>query len=240
MKKCPECKIKIATNRKTCPLCLNVLQDDDDDSYISLPYPKYKEPSYKSHLIKKIFLYLSIIVIGICGLINILTYHNTPSYWSLIVLFGIIYLWVLINFTIISKRNMAFRLFLQAFFLSILMLIIESTAKQTSGINGYWFIPYVMPFIMMATLITIVFIVFIKTMRYRDYMLYMFMIAIIGFIPIIIALIEPTAKYFISTTGVHVIWPSIACAGLGVATILGMIIFGDKATKDEFKKRFHV
>jgi hypothetical protein len=42
------------------------------------------------------------------------------------------------------------------------------------------------------------------------------------------------------TEVVQVLWPSISAAGVAFLTIAGMIIFADRATKDELMKRFHL
>lgn len=234
MKRCNECQIDVETSRVTCPLCQAVLVNSENQLDVVQDYKNYEEVQPRSHFVRKLFIFLSIIAIGTCTLVNILTYRNAPSLWSLVVVASIAYLWVLIKNTIMSRRNMAFRLLLQAVMLGILMYFIQLLTPQTQ-----WMIPYVLPFIMISTGFAITFIIFIKTMRYKDYMLYLIIVALIGFIPLILSLVNST-KWLFMVNDQIIRWPSIACAGYAVVTIIGMFLFGDRATKDEFKKRFHV
>jgi hypothetical protein len=53
---------------------------------------------------------------------------------------------------------------------------------------------------------------------------------ILGFIPFILYLMGLIDE----------LWPSLAAATLSFVTIVGMIVFADKETKEELKKRFHI
>lgn len=233
MKHCKSCHVDIETNRMTCPLCLDNLEEVvSSKPHITEYYQGYEEKPKKLHLLRKIFLFLSLVTIGICVTVNILTYNE--SLWSLIVIGSILYLWVLIKGTIMSRRNIALRLWIQAIALGILLYFIQLQNNQVQ-----WVVPYAIPFIMIATMMAITLLIFIKTMRYRDYMMYLILVATIGCIPIILTWIKKTRFLFIVQDR-FVTWPSICCFGYAIITILGMFIFGDRATKDEFKKRFHI
>ena len=39
---------------------------------------------------------------------------------------------------------------------------------------------------------------------------------------------------------VTALWPSLVAACFSLMVFLGMLIFADKATKEEFNKRFHI
>jgi len=76
-------------------------------------------------------------------------------------------------------------------------------------------------------------------MRYKDYMLYLASVALVGIMPLILSFIKVAKPFFILNEKL-VLWPSIASAIYAFFTIIGMFVFGDRATKDEFKKRFHI
>ncbi len=232
MKHCHECNIDIDTNRVTCPFCRDILKEINDDTTKMEDYQKYKETKQNSHTVRKIFIFLSLIAIFVCSLVNGLTFSG--SLWSLIVIGGIIYLWVLIRITIMSRQNIALKLFLQAVAIGIILLFI-----QVQNNNIHWLMPYALPFLMVATTLAITLLIFIKIMRYRDYMLYLIMVALLGIIPIILVFIE-TTQYLFEVDGKLIIWPSIVSCSYAVFTLIGMFLFGDRATKTEFIKRFHV
>ena len=66
----------------------------------------------------------------------------------------------------------------------------------------------------------------IKRMKYSDYILYFLGTIFLVFVPMILYLLKVT----------NILWPSLSAACLSLVTIIGMIVFGDRQTKDEIKK----
>ena len=223
MKECSQCKVKVNTPRKTCPLCGQILIDDSKGKAEENLYPSYEYPNKKHNTAVRILLFLSIISITISATINILTFMG--SYWSIYVVLGVLYGWILLRATILSHQNIAGRLLLQLFTLSIITYAIEKLANSDG-----WAMEYVIPFLCIATTFSIGVIILIKPMRYTDYVSYLFMTIIISWIPLI----------FYFTDMIKVAWPSVAAASFSLTTIVGMITFADRATKDELKRRFHI
>lgn len=223
MKQCDKCKVQVKTNRKTCPLCGQILIDNHPNQEIDNLYPAYEYPNPKVNIAVRILLFISIVAIALSVSINILTFVG--SYWSIYVILGILYAWILMRTTILSHHNIAFRLLVQLFALSIVTYGIERVS-ESSG----WALEYVVPFLCISTTIAIGLIMVIKPMRYADYISYLFIIILISWIPLI----------FYFTEIIDILWPSVAAASLSLTTILGMITFADRATKDELKKRFHI
>ena len=232
MKHCRECNIDIDTSRITCPFCKDILGEDDNQKTKMENYENFKEKIRPSHLVRKIFMFISLIAIFVCVIVNFLTFEK--SYWSLIVVGAIIYLWVLIGFTILSRHNIALKLLLQAIAIALILMFIQMETPEI-----HWLMPYAVPFLMVATAFAITLLIFIKIMRYKDYMLYLIMVALLGIIPIILVSAEATRYLFIVNEKV-IMWPSIVCCSYAGFTILGLFFFGNRATKTEFVKRFHV
>lgn len=224
MKKCLKCNVLHNTTRKSCPLCFEILQDIDGKAYLGPEYPKPTPTPEKYNVLLRIITFLSIVAIFSSVLVNILTYKNSKSLWSLIVVLGVLYFWVLLRSTFKAKSNVPMRLVIQMITLSILVVAID----WVSGFSC-WSINYVIPFLSMASLLAIISI-FISKMRSGEYLLYLLAAAILGFIPFILWLFDL----------IQVLWPSLAAASLSFATIIGMIVFADKETKEELKKRFHI
>ena len=232
MKHCRECNIDIDTNRVTCPFCRDILDEKNNEKTKMESYESYKESPYKNHTVRKIFLFISLIAIFVCVLVNFLTFSG--SFWSLFVVGGIFYLWILIRFTIMSRQNIALKLLLQAIGIGLILFFIQIENRSV-----HWLMPYALPFMMVATTLAITLLIFIKIMRYKDYMLYLIMVALLGIIPLILCFVE-TTQYLFMVGDKLIIWPSIVCCSYAGFTILGMFVFGERATKAEFIKRFHV
>ncbi|MDD4212469.1 MAG: DUF6320 domain-containing protein [Bacilli bacterium] len=220
MRKCPNCLVEVKTNRKTCPLCGQLLTGDGSN----LPtHPPYQPQSKHINLFLRITLFITIVAGLVSVLINILTYEGVM--WAGYVILGLIYMWIIIKSTILSRRNIAKKLLIQMIALSLIVIGIENLS-QTSG----WALDYVVPSICGLSVIAIIILIVSKKMRYNDYLLYLITTILISFVPIIL--------YWTDVVGV--LWPSVTSATIGVITIVGMVIFADTATKDELKKRFHI
>ena len=133
--------------------------------------------------------------------------------------------WILLRSTIMSKKNIAGRLLIQMIAVSLLCIGIEKQS-HSSG----WALDYVVPFLCIVTILAILIIIFSKQMFYSDYLLYLLLAIIISFVPMILYLFKQ----------INILWPSIAAASVAIMAALGMILFADRATKDELKKRFHL
>lgn len=231
MKYCQKCKVNVNTTRMTCPLCRDILIERDQNHHLEL-YPQHTEHKKKFHIARKICSFISLIICSVCLLVNILTYKH--MLWSLVVICGVLYLWTLVKGTILSRRNIARKLIFQAVTIACLLLSIQLLTPNT-----HWLVPYALPFVMVGTIFAITLLIFIKTMRYKDYMLYLIVVALVGILPILLSFINSIKPLFIVNDQL-ILWPSIVSAVYAIFTIIGMFIFGDRATKDEFKKRFHI
>ncbi|MDD3191664.1 MAG: DUF6320 domain-containing protein [Bacilli bacterium] len=219
MKKCPTCQVDVNSSRTTCPLCGEKLEGQGGQA----THPPYQFEKQKINLALRILLFLSIIAISSTVLINFLTFHG--DFWSFYVVLGILYMWILLRSTIMSNRNIAMRLLIQMISISLLCIGIEEVSRSSG-----WALEYIVPFTCIASTVAIVIVILSKKMRYNDYLLYLLTAILISFVPLIL--------YW--TEVVQILWPSIAAAGVAFITVVGMLLFSDRATKDELKKRFHI
>ena len=146
MKKCNECNIDVNSIRKTCPLCGQLLKADKEKSIDYHLYPQYLHTEKKANLVLRIFLFISLVVILVSMLINLLTYNDSKSLWSLYVILGVWYGWVLLRYTILSRLNIAGRLLLQMISISLIVIGVEKVSKGSG-----WALEYVIPFICIIT-----------------------------------------------------------------------------------------
>lgn len=223
MKACPKCKVNINSVRKTCPLCGEILTEINKEGTDTLLYPKYVPATHSPNLLLRILLFISFVVSFVSVLINLLTYKG--DLWSFYVLVGVGYAWILLRSTILSRKNIAGRLLIQMLAVSTVVLVIEKVS-HTSG----WALDYVVPFICIVTTLAIVILILSKQMRYNDYLLYLLVSILVSFVPLILYWFDK----------IKVFWPSITAAALAFVITIGMIVFADRVTKDELRKRFHL
>jgi hypothetical protein len=213
------------TNHKLCPLCFSVLEGENILENDQIDYPKYDFFKPKYNIFLRIITFITILVILSSILVNILTYENDQTLWAIIVILAMGYLWVLLRSTFKTKANAPTKLVIQMVTLSIFMFGIDY-------VTGYdkWSINYVIPFLSMASLLSIISLLVGNGVRFGEYSLYLFSSVLLGMIPFILWLFKLVDE----------LWPSLAAASLSIATIIGMLVFADKETKEEIKKRFHI
>ena len=226
MKKCPNCKVKFKTNRLSCPFCHKILEDIPGDNNYQ-EYPKYQQEITPKRIPLKICIFLSLIAIFVTILINFLTLNKeNPKYWFAIVIGGLIFLWILVGVTIISKNNIALKIILQAITIGLLLYAIEIN----TDIKGGWSVIYVIPFIIIGIILSTSILTLSIPKKANSYILYLFTICLIGIVPFIICLV----------CKLNPLWPSLACLSLSGFTIIGIFLFGYKIFKEEINKKLHM
>ena len=232
MKYCPQCKIHINSERKTCPLCFRVLESSTKDGNYQ-EYPKYHEKNKHNHIFMRIALYIILVAIIASTIVNIIqmvnegTIGDIGSWWSLMVDASAIYTYSFINIMFKSRRNLSVRFLRHLFLISAFFICINVVANK----SDLWSLDYLLPFFITLTLLTLLMMVFIKTSLYRDYLFTLIWLSILGIIPLILCA---------TTSLINVWWPSIVSASLGGLVILGIFVFPNKATKEEMQKKLHI
>lgn len=223
MKKCSKCNVTVNTNYKTCPLCFNELTETEGEvNELFKPRElEQKKPSVKK-ILTKIFLFISIIAIVVCVTINLMV--KPLPLWSLLVVLGIVYVWILVIHTILSKRNIFEKLVLQIGTLIGLLFV----CQWISG-GRQWMVDYVIPCISMAIML-VLFILCLSLKNHQGLVSFFIMNIILAALSGILLLCHVPNFALLNI---------ITCI-LGVVTILGVMLFSGSALKTEFSKKFHV
>lgn len=227
MKRCEKCKLDVLTFKKTCPLCGELLHNDNEPVEMVL-YPSFKVQVKNKNIPLRIILFLLIVSSIVSMIVNYYTYEAYSLPWSVIVVASSIYAWILLKHTILSRHTMAKRFVVLSIASSVLFILIDLVTKDDYKLN--WSIDYMLPFMSIASTFTIIFILFIKKIKYRSYLLHLFASIVIGFVPFILLMLN-IAK---------VSWPSLTSGCMSLVTLIGLFIFADTETKREIKKRFHI
>ncbi len=158
MKYCSLCKVCIDTNKNFCPLCHNALLDDENKSPQTFPnFSKEKDIKKSKKTVTKIFLILSLAITIACICINVLT--KTIA-WSVTVALGLVYLWVLVAHTIISRDTP----FKKVLFQLIAIIAFLVSTNIIFGGNA-WLTNYVYPSIAMMVTVILSMVVFCSKKR---------------------------------------------------------------------------
>lgn len=235
MKYCRKCRLSVNTDSGYCPLCASELAPDKEGKASDSPgkacetgeagsdniYPR-PDGSRKYNLVFRLFLFLTIVVVSTCLLINILSYSGIL--WSLVVIGAVQLMWAAIAYPLMAWRNIGYMITVDAVSVCVLLVIIQ-TVTRTQG----WGLDYVIPFLFIAATTVISFVILFRRMKWREYSLYQFIMIILGLLPLV-SVISGMVK---------AIWPSVLSAFYSLLTFTGMFIFADKKYKSELIKRFH-
>ena len=161
MKKCENCGVTVKTNHNICPLCNRQLEVVDNKKIQGAdPFTPYEKliTDKSSEILYKIFLFISIIASAVCLTINLMT--SFLPFWSLIVIIAIIYCWVLVVHTILSRRSVFEKIFLQVGVIVALLFVCEWVSSSDK-----WMVNYVIP--SMSMLVILVLFIFFKNKLFR-------------------------------------------------------------------------
>lgn len=225
MKRCNLCNVKIDSDRKYCPLCFNDTENLDTENKTPELPTRTKNENFEKHsyFLTRLFLFLSLAIIGICVFINVLT---KGVFWSLLVGLSILYIWILIDHTILSKRGA----FEKVLFQVCGIVSILAVSNVISG-GGRWLINVVIPSIALATT-TILVLVSLIGKSHRSQFLLSFLFIYIMFMIMSIVLVSAHFDTFGILNLINIMYTSLA--------VLGTIIFGYRIIKNEGGKKLHM
>ncbi len=230
MKYCADCKVKIDGERNHCPLCFREVKEINNEKSLDYPFAeRKKDEKYQKNnsFVLKLFVFMSICVVSICLFINYyLMGLETPintKWWSLVVLSSVVYVWVLIAHTIISRRSVFEKVLAQLLAIVFLLWTCEFISTNTK-----WLANYVLPSISICTVLSLLMITLIR--KDKSWLLSFVFITIILTIVSIISFIYIEDKHLLNII-------NLAISGM---TLLGYFTFGYQAIKQEFARKFHL
>lgn len=187
-------------------------------------YPKVRNAK-KDNFVIIIMLFISIITISTCTIINLLTFPN--FLWCLLVAIGIIYSWITVMYSIRRNINIASNVMVQLIAISVLVIGIDFIIGYTG-----WAINLAIPIIIMIANITTMVLTIVSIHRYFKYAIYQLIIFVLSMIPI---LIYVTSRAII----IKPIFTIIASTIAVFSFIISLILCG-KSIVEELNRRLHM
>lgn len=223
MKRCKYCNVDVDTEKSFCPVCFNHLETISEQSdCLYTPRTKNETTAKTGLFLTKLFLFISIVAIAVCTTVN---YMTTPSVgWFWLVVWGIIYLWVLVAHTILSKRSAFRKIVLQVVTIVVLLYFAEKLSLRL------WLISYVYPGIGLCVIVVLSMISFISEKRSKLCLGFSLVIFLLGMGSLIILLSGWDKFALLNKINL------ITCA----VVLLGYILFGFTSMKNEIIKKWHL
>lgn len=187
-------------------------------------YPKVRNIE-KSHLTIKLMIFISLLTMIICSIVNICT--STKYLWCLIIGAGIIYSWITVIYSLKRNINIGSNVMLQLVATSILVICIDFIIGYTG-----WAINYAIPIIIVIANITILVLTIVSINKYYKYAIYHLIIFILSMVPMVIYI----ASNEIIIKPIFTIISSIVAL---FTFILSLILCG-KSIIEELDRRLHM
>ena len=224
LKNCAKCNIQINTDKKQCPICFNELEGKNDADYTpNFSSKNYDRSTQKGFFVFKLFLFFTICSSGIVLFINLVT--NPKVLWSIVVIISLLYVWILVLHTIISRRNFFEKILFQ---LVGVYAIVLSTNLITLDFSWIW--SYFVASVSLLTITVLAFIIFINKKR-EDYIASAFIISLL-LLATSIVLIATKVDLFRILNLINIMYNAIF--------LLGILFFGHKILINAFQKNLHV
>ena len=182
-------------------------------------YPK-KLNSKDGDIILKILLVFSIIMALILIMINKLVNPEVP--WSALACCGIVYIWIIVIYSVKRNTNIAGHVFLQMLITSMLVLFIDNTI----GFYG-WSVSIAIPIILIVANVTMLILTIVSHKKYIRYAIYQLLIVLISLI---------STGLILKTTNVL----AIIAIGISIANLIISLILSYKDMKEAIIRKFHM
>lgn len=185
-------------------------------------YPQ-KLNSKKSNLILKIGGLLSVFVAILLVIINKLTTPKIP--WAMIANSGIIYVWIVLFYSIRKNINMAGHVLLQTIAISLLTIYIDYELKFKG-----WSIDIVVPILVIISNITMLVLTIVSHKEFIKYAIYQLLIVLFSLLPIILV-----TENMVQNKTLSIVASGISILNLGLSLILCA-----RDVKEAVIRKFHM
>lgn len=225
MKYCERCNVKVDTNNKTCPLCFGELSGESKiDHEVFMPRKEDEKVNKRTAMAVKIFAFISICAAIICVFLNFIT--KDPVMWSLVVLLAILYLWIFVAHTILSRRSFFEKVFFQVCTILAILFACELIAPPEHS----WVLNYVFPSVAIITTLILNLFSLIGGKKYKFLLSCLIIYIIFLVLGIVIVCLHST--WFKILYYIAIIY--------SVISIAGTFLFGYNIISSEFKKKMHI
>ena len=223
MKHCKICDVDVDTFKNYCPLCYGSLEEKSEKNNAEMfDLNSKKQLSKAKSLVVKTFLLISIIVTVVCGYIN---YQTQTKPWSVIVALSILYLWVLVAHTIMSKSTVFRKVLYEVVSVGAILF-----ASNRFFSNTEWFTNFVFPGLALLTAFVMLFVVFCSKNR-KEYVFGFFRVDVLLILASILLLAFKTDDFKLINQ-INIIVQSIIS--------LAYLIFAGKTIKTQASRKFHL
>ena len=226
MRVCPECKVQIGDPVSRCPLCgasLIIPEHEEEGGRLYPVFTDGKKTRSSFPFLARLFAFLSLISVGICVLINLLTTHSLT--WSLYVIGGVVTLWLTVGLHLLGRINLNYMLLIDVCAVSLYLILIDHLTGWSR-----WSIDYVIPFLYIGIMITTIILALVFHVYWREYILSLAVVCVLGIGPLLIFLNSVSPIRFLC----------LGAALLAAVLAIGLLFFAGGKFFSEWRRRMNM
>jgi hypothetical protein len=219
---CNNCKVYIRDDKEVCPLCGNILPDQDLDSRGESIYPIIPL-AFQRHIAIRILVFISIVAI----VVSTITYIIFPTSvnWPVLVLFGILSMWLSITDAFRKRHNITKSILWQVVIVSLLAVFWDWKTGWKC-----WSLDYAIPILCIVAIIVMYVTAKAMKLSVRNYIAYFLLGGLLGVIPVLFILFDL----------VKMEYPSFISVAVSIIFLSAIIIFQGESILAELQKRMHI
>lgn len=232
--KCPRCNVKVDANLKNCPLCGAYIERDEDAnatiSKIDYGYPVVSKDAVWREFFLRVAIYACLISIGICFLVNYLAVGSI--FWAYHILFGWVVFWFTIARSLFFHLDIRKQIFWYSIFACVICFYIQSVSNKAFVIAEElnWALIWATPAFLLGGIAGLFAYMVIEYRNWIRLAMPLTMMCLATAIPAIMAAIMYGHVHFMICISL----------GVGVITLLMMMILGREKYFLELKKKFFI
>lgn len=226
MKYCEKCGIGIVDDTDHCSFCRSVVNKEKNKDYDINSiggYPDAVAMVRRFRFVGNLVLFLSIVAGVVCAGIN---YEVTPGLvWSVIVILGLIYANVILQFAIIGKSGYREK----AIVVTLMGAVIVVGIDAITGYKG-WSVNYVLPGAILLLDVGIMVLMIVNRRNWQSYIMSQILMLILSIVTCVLKVIGVITSPIVTQIA----------AAVSLFLLVGTIILGDRKARQELKRRFHI
>lgn len=219
---CPLCRVKVAGDKRCCPLCKGQLTGvPEPESEI---FPQIVPPHKLARIARRMITLCLLVVVLCC--IQIESVWHPASNWPFFVIAAVGCLWLSVMLGISRRRVLMQNLTAQTILFSVLAILWD----YGTGWRG-WSIEWVNPILCVSAFTALLLLKVILRVP---------MVEAVGWIGLLSVLSWLIPLVLLLFGDMSVVWPSILCCGLSFAVTVILVIFFHRYMREEAERRFHL